>query len=426
MILTIVIVLSGCSTFGNNSVDSTVMASNDQTTAPILTTIPVVDTPTLTITTTAEGNLITPIAATRSNTPLAVTPTTDHPTVTQTIEPTVTVPDSSEPLRTCSAPHLRFDVQSVLGVNRFSHLSFSSEETLIFSGWSPRPESEITIGFAPDASTPMPTRTNPPLGGFTSARIIFKAGQLNLATDEIMSHTLSFVPLLADPCDGRCPLEIIGQSPDEQWQFIQISDTGEEYAGMWVVSQEQAVHLINYVPSSSTWQWAVDSSLLWFIHGREEYGADSLIIQLDNPITVTRSETGNENPLDPTYYFMAFSPQDKTVISTDDPFERGLPDMDKLYSFDLAQSFSKAVGTKVIPGITNVVWNEATQSYLLAIIQGNNTDIRTLDGTTLVRIPEYQIPRLDFALSSTGEYLAVGYGAVDGIWVFNCQESSSP
>ena len=100
------------------------------------------------------------------------------------------------------------------------------------------------------------------------------------------------------------------------------------------------------------------------------------------------------------------------VEREDLPGAGGLPDKDEVYTFDLGQNLSEPVETQIIPGITNVVWNDATQSCLVSIVQGDGTEIRTLDGEVIAKVPEYQMPRLNFALSSLGTYLAVGSGAI--------------
>jgi hypothetical protein len=95
-----------------------------------------------------------------------------------------------------------------------------------------------------------------------------------------------------------------------------------------------------------------------------------------------------------------------------------------------------------VPGIKSVVWNEATQEYLLIVVQEDGLAIKNLGGEILVHIPvetfemifpalsnsnstfDHFIPSSGYALSPSGQYLAIGYGSADGIYVFECQETS--
>lgn len=416
-IIVMMLLFGGCSMSGENFADATAILPNTQ---PVL--VESTNAPTRNVSIT-PSHVLTPnqlasptITSTVEATPTSVPMKSE---TTPTIELIETPLSNSQSRLICSGPPARFDIQSVLDVYNFSYLYFLDEETLLFRGWAPRPVPKTSV----ETTAPSPSATQDPstLGGFVSARVLLKGGQINLTTGDIISSTLDFTPLLNNPCNANCPIEVIGESPDQQWQLVQISDASESQIGFWILTKNQAIRLVDYVPSASIWQWAEDSSLLWLVHTTGEHGADSLVIELDEPLITTRSEAGSDNPLDATYYFLAFSPQDKTVVSTDDPFERGLPDKDEVYIFDLAQSLLHPVETQTISGITNVVWNEATQNYLLSIVQEDGTEIRTLDGEVFVRIPEYQMPRLKFALSPSGTYLAIGYGAVDGILVFTCK-----
>ncbi len=337
---------------------------------------------------------------------------------TPTVEPQEILTTDTQSGRVCKLPPSRFDIQGTLGVYNFSSLHFLDEETLVFRGWAPRPAPKITAETT--TTSPPAIEEIPVLGEFVSARLLFGEGEVNLLTGDIISNTVDFGSLLNNPCDINCPLEILGVSPNQEWQLIQVSDAGESQIGFWLVSKNQIVRLIEYVPSSSSWQWDETGSLLWFVFATEEHGADALVIQLDNPISIIHSGQGKDNPLDATYNYLAYSPYDKTVASTNNPYEQGLPDKDEIYIFDLTQDTPKLIETRLVPGITNVVWNEATQSYLVSVVQENETEIRTLEGEILVRIPGYQMPSLKFALSSSGKQLAIGYGAVDGIVLFTC------
>lgn len=419
IIVAVTVAMSGCNMPNENLVDRTTLPPAIQSTSIESTNAPTRNISTMTHPTSTPSQLASVIIT--ATVKFKPTPVTTISEITPTIEPlgTSLSNSQSESGHICSAPPSRFDIQNTLDIYDISSLHFLDEETLVFYGWAPRPTPQI--GIETTVSTTPTKEETSALGGFVSARLLFKQGLINLTTGNIISSTLDFASLLNNPCRINCPLEILGESPNQQWQLLQISDVNESQIGVWIVSEDQMVRLVDYVPSSSTWQWSEDSSLLWFVHTTEEHGADSLITWLDQPVTVTRSEDSINNPLDPTYYFLAFSPLEKTVVSTGDPFEQGLPDKDEVYTFDLTQSLSQPLEAQIIPEITNVTWNEATQNYLLSIVQEAGTEIRTLDGNVLARIPGYQMPRLNFALSPLGKYLAIGYGAVDGILVFTCE-----
>ena len=173
-----------------------------------------------------------------------------------------------------------------------------------------------------------------------------------------------------------------------------------------------------YVPTSSTWEWANDSSLLWYVHSTPEYGADSVIVHLlEHPPLVNRSPDDIENPLDATYYRLAFSPIAKTILSTSEPTESGLNiDPNQLFVIDANNTDLQTA--QLIPDIVMAVWNQATQSYIVMVETSQGRDFMDLDGTLLVQVPQV-VPPLIFALSPSGQRLAVGYGA---IWVYECSE----
>lgn len=316
--------------------------------------------------------------------------------------------------RICSAIPRTFDVMSDLGVYEFSHLRFQNEDVLYFEGWSTRPEPAIT---EIDSSQTINVPDSGLLGRFTSARILFQTGQIDLVSKAV-SHTFNELTPINNPCQEECPIDMLGESLDRGWQLIQISDWPKESLGIWLVNQEEKFHVVPYVPSTSTWQWSNDSSIFWYLHSTEEYGFDSIIINLQQPIIVNRSTQSKDDPLDGTYYQLAYSPIDHTILSTGKPSELGI-DTDELLVIDANNLEVK--NRLNIPGIKGVMWNDATQSFFLMIDAAEDTHFISFEGNLILEVPESTIPPLKFAISSTGNYLAVGYGAVDGIRVFKCR-----
>jgi hypothetical protein len=321
----------------------------------------------------------------KSSTPV-VTPDTPSPS---TVQPTATVAPSatptiptielSEPLFVCTEPALEFNAQEAFGFFTVSNLRFVDEQTITFEGWAIRP--------APTNQSSMVNSVlaSPLSFQSSSARLLFKAGTVDLNSGEVFSRTLDFLLPFSNPCSGECPHEVIAQSPDQDWQLIQVSDWRETEIGIWLVENSGfTTRIVSYVPPFSTWQWAEDSSMLWFDHSVIEYGSKALVVNLEStPVTQTViSET--DNRFDPTYYSLAFSPLDKTVLST--PHEPIFTNSDELYKLRL-ESEMAIVSTTIVPDIQAVTWNEASRRYLLTIMRGNELDMLDEGGETLLQVP---------------------------------------
>ena len=177
------------------------------------------------------------------------------------------------------------------------------------------------------------------------------------------------------------------------------------------------MQIVPYVPPSSTWNWSDDGLILWYVHHTPEYGADSVIVQLKQPPIVNRSLRDPQNFLDPTYYRLAYSPTTNTVLSTGDPSELGV-DTDELFLIDVDNN--EVQGSQIVSGVMTAVWNEATQSYIVMVETDNGTDYMDLSGSLLIHVPEV-IPPFTFAVSPSGQRLAIGYGNA-GIWVYECKD----
>jgi hypothetical protein len=409
----LMITLGGCMPVAESDESATTSPSPLVPTSAVATSVPVTPTVIPTIAVELPPSLV----------PTSTTTPTITPTLTTT--PTSLVGSSDVQPKTCTIPAQRFNVAETLGIRSYAHLTFQGENTILFDGWGPRPEPRNTL-YDPAQVTPGPSPDIP------SARVLFRAGQIDLETGLILTRTLSVDPLLNDleailglSPDGQWSQEqlhdrvdVLSQSADGQWQLVQISDWSRDVNGIWLVSQSEAVQLVSYVPWSSAWEWADDSSVLWYHHTVYGFGYDALIIYLEHPPLVNRADLGTENPLDATYYRLAFSPVDKTILSTSElrEFYQGI-DPDKLFIIDAYDTESYIVQT--ISGLTMPVWNQATQSFILMKWGEDGTDFVDINGTLLVHVPEIVSPFI-FALSPSGRRLAVGYGAVDGIWVYEC------
>lgn len=346
--------------------------------------------------------------------------------------------DGSVP-RVCTSPPQQFNVHEVLDMS-ILHLRFENENLLTFEGWTQGSE-PIVIPVTPEPTPDMLPSPN------ISTRRLLVGGQLSLPEGQLSSRPLNISPLLNNPCDEDCPLEIIGQSPNEKWQLVQIHDWLVQKSGIWLVSTNEAVRLIPYI-TDLNWQWATDSSLLWVVYSDTQLGSHSLVAQLDAPV-ITRS-TGSviedlSYLLDPWLYIIAFSPVDKVAISTPS-FEFQGYDTDELFTINLTEPFTLTDSTKLIPGLVTVSWNEATQSFLLEIMKESGVEIQDLSGNTLIMIPRHILEVFRFlpipdeeqsleplepyfrignyALSPLGERLAVVQNS--NLLLFDCKALATP
>jgi hypothetical protein len=267
-------------------------------------------------------------------------------------------------------------------------------------------------------------------------------GQLSLAEGQFSQRPLDVDPLLNNPCGEVCPLEIIGQSPNREWQLVQVHDWLVEKSGVWLVGKNEMIRLIPYI-THLQWQWATDSCLLWIVYSDPELGGYTLVAQLDNPV-VTRG-TGpitQDLPylLDPWYHIVAFSPIGKVAISTTS-FEFPQLDSDELFTINLTDTFTVTASPRVIPGIVTVNWNESTQSFLLEIVKESGVEIQDMSGNTLIVIPRNTLEMFhslpdegqlephfrigdSYALSPSGAKFAVVNGS--RLLLFECESATIP
>lgn len=369
---------------------------------------------------------------------LTITPTLTSvsSTVVPLKSPTNTPTTETDLVFVCPNPPQQFNIQEHLDIIDIRQLSFINDETIIFDGWATRPKPEETDEADSTQSVDL-------FAPNKSARVWHKAGQLNLTTGAVVSRTLDFTPLINQPCDEKCVLDILSQSPNNEWQLVQISDGQNNQDGVWLVDQEEKIQLLPYVPRSSNWQWSTDSSLLWYVHDLEEVGTGAIIVLLnDLEAIVNVGSYGTDNPLNPTSYLTAFSPTNKTILSTVSwAGIESTPDV--IYLSDLTQNPVKTVATRAVPGVRTVVWDETTQMYLLVVIKEDGLEIQDVDGVVLTKVPldvfetlfpaladnyidlSAVLPDKGYTLSSSREYLAIGYGSIEGIMVFDCQGSLS-
>jgi hypothetical protein len=362
---------------------------------------------------------------------------TPVPTVTQDESPQIaatSVPPSPTSVaeetnaRLCQALPKRFSIHDALGIERLAGLRFISEELLDFEGWKQRPEPSV-IPVTPEATPderPVPNSSN---------RMLLSGGQLDLTNETLTPRPLNVNAVLANPCGENCPLEVIGQSADGNWQLVQISDWLQEKMGLWLVSEVSTVQLVPYVPSDPRWRWADDNSLLWLSYGDAEQGSYTIVAQLSEQPSITRSEYGSL--LDPFFNVVDFSPKDHTA-RTVPSFESGSSRTDQVVTVVLTDGSEIARSTETVSGVVSVSWNEATQSFMVQTVLDEGITFQELSGDLLLKIPQETLEALfpsfttvtdslpfgiasasNWTISALGSKLALLHSSGE-IWIFDC------
>lgn len=336
--------------------------------------------------------------------------------------------------RVCAAPPQEFDIREALNMS-ILRLRFENEKLLTFEGWTEGSEPIVT------PLTPEPTPNMFP-GSYIYTRRQIVGGQLSLPEEQFSQRPLNVASLLNNPCGETCPLEIIGQSPNQEWQLVQVHDWLVEKSGIWLVSKKEMIRLIPYI-THLQWQWATDSSLLWIVYNDPELGGYTLVAQLDNPIVIRGTGPITEDLphlLDPWYFIVAFSPVDKMAISTTS-FEFPRLDSDELFTINLTDTFTVTDSSRIIPGIVTTNWNEGTQSFLLEVVTKSGVEIQDMFENTLITIPRsilemfHSLPNEgtlkpsfrigdNYALSPSGVKFAVVQGF--RLLLFECEPAIIP
>jgi hypothetical protein len=274
------------------------------------------------------------------------------------IATSATVPDANNAYspRVCASRPQQFNVREALDMS-IIQIRFENENLLTFEGWTQGPEPVVT------PITPEPTPDMLP-GPYIHTRRVLVGGQLSLPEGQFSLRSLDMELVLNNPCGEDCPLEIISQSPNQEWQLVQVHDWLERISGIWLVSKNDMVRIIPYI-THLEWQWAIDNSLLWIVYSDPHLGGYTLVAQLGNPVTIRMTGPVIEDLpplLNPWYYNVAFSPIDKVAISTTS-FEFPQLDTDELFTINLTDAFTLTGLPEVIPGVVTVRWNEATQNF---------------------------------------------------------------
>ena len=371
------------------------------------------------------------VRQTPSATPtLSPTPTTTAtPTVTPTATPTAlpTATLSPLPIRTsvCDKDPTLFDLQSTLGMTTIVAADFRDAHTLQIDGWIPRQLSNR----ANDVRAP---------------RWIFSRVLIDMVSGQITPIDTSHEGLLQSPCPQCAGTEILDRSPDGQWQIIITTAGSDEGVGLWLVSVDTMTRLLPDMPTHLKWVWADDNSLLWLTFYTPEYSATPeghffLTVKLGPvPALTLNTDLPQEyafQPLQPWQYALAFSPVERQALSiADGPWN---DDYERFFLYDSAATPPELLlaGGPIV-GLRAAFWDRARDTFLLVVVDEEVINFQTIDGAIWLQLQSLDFthvfplsdesldhffyPQVVFALSADGQRLAMGYGQVEGLAVFDC------
>lgn len=362
--------------------------------------------------------------------------------VTVTSTPSLSNSVSNITPKTCTLPPQRFNTNKELGINSIASFRFDTHDVLTFEGWVQRPEPSVT------PITPEPTPDMYPEPN-RSSRQLLVGGQIDIPSKMITLRPLNMKMPIHNPCEEACPLDVIAQSPNQEWQLVQVSDWLRERMGIWLVSEGVTMRLIPYVPGRIKWQWSTDNSLLWMVYSDPDLGGYSLVIDLiDSANNTGIGASLRELPvaLDPWANVLAFSPTNKLVFSTTS-FEFPQLDTNEVFTTALADVDIQPELVGTIPGLVTLDWNETTQSVLMQIVNRDESgisgiEIQDVAGNKLLILPQEMLTLFGsveqedayyyrmsdpggYALSESGSRLAV-LRDLREIWIFDCDSPTLP
>lgn len=160
-----------------------------------------------------------------------------------------------------------------------------------------------------------------------------------------------------------CQLQALDESPDGSWQLLTAAGGTAGETGTWLVTADSMTRLVDIVPSSLSWEWAADSSLLWLTFNVPEYstspmGCFVMAVELGPTVTLVDQEAFSRDYAEPLYqpnYALAFAPVEKQLVTTarDEYFDE--PD-DRFFTFDASVAPPNWVSTDgPVPGLMGVV-----------------------------------------------------------------------
>ena len=362
-------------------------------TAQVSTPIPGTMLPTVTVlateptkTATADAESIS-VAAPTGEPVVTVTRTVAPPiTVTPTVVATPTILPTSSPtsLMVCDQVPAYINIQEAMNnrTHRFMDYYFEDENKITFLIWSDRSNFD--------------TRPFP----INYVWMLLKGLTWDFKGDGFMEHSITDQQPLQMPYLEDYPVEVVGVSPNNEWQLLQVTEAPEEYQGFWLVNQETVTHIIPYVPALIDWQWSDDSEMLWLFHtlhdiSGDSYAGQSVRVDLagtDAPQIVFSSRDSDMSPglLSPSEsYRLVFSPAHKTVLSYEviNIDEALLNHPLPVYMFDVSQNPPQQIEAFAVTPPFFIDWSDALQDFVIIELSETGGEIYTLDRSFVYEIP---------------------------------------
>lgn len=332
----------------------------------------------------ATANIDSTLAATPTREPVVTATWTPPPTITTTptVVPTPTVSPTS--LVVCDQVPAYINVQEAMNnrAHRFMDYFFEDENKITFLIWSDRPNSD--------------TRSFPMHYDW----MLLKGLTWDFKGDVFTERSITDQQPMQKPYREDYPIEVVGVSPNNEWQLLHVTEAPEAYQGFWLVNQETVIQIVPYVPSLIDWKWSDDSEMLWLFHtlhdiSGDSYAGQSVRIDLtgtDAPQTVFNSRDSDMSPsllLPSESYRLVFSPAHKTVLSYEpiDIDEALLNHPLPVSMFDVSQNPPQRIEAFEVTPPFFIDWNDTLQDFVIIELSETGGEIYTLDRSFVYEIP---------------------------------------
>jgi hypothetical protein len=298
--------------------------------------------------------------------------------------PTIVPTGSPTSLMVCDQLPAYVNVQEEMNnrTHRFMDYFFEAENKIAFLIWSDRPNFD---------TRPFPIHYD---------WLLLKGVTWDFKGDVFTERSVTDQQPLQMPYPEDYPIEVVGVSPNNQWQLLQVTEAPEEYQGFWLVDQETVTQIVPYVPSLIDWKWSDDSEMLWLFHtlhdvSGDSYAGQSVRIDLmgtDAPQTVFTSRETDMSPsllLPSESYQLVFSPVRKTVLSYEliNIDEALLNHPLPVKMFDVSQNPPQQVEAFEVTPPLFIDWNDALQDFVIIELTETGGEIYTLDRSFVYKIP---------------------------------------
>ena len=233
---------------------------------------------------------------------------------------------------------------------------------------------------------------------------------VDLTRDTFTEVPTSTVVPLGDPCSGGCDIAVIDQSPNLQWQLLNVNSQMSAGKvgdwGIWLVGRGQQLKL-SKPAFANKWQWADDSSVLWFSTAASYgFGMDGTVVFLQNPaITRTLSTPliGEDdgkvvlNPLTKEIASISFTLGVSLLLTT--------PHTLNIYA--VAANTVVLRKTEQVNGLVRVSWDEDRQTMLHTIVRDDGLHVTTQAGAPLAYVPQATFEHNHFLMKKLSSFSGV-------------------